>query len=242
MVVAGDTSLETVLVRLDTAPGVRELTGEEAAEVLRRIKETNEQFDRDYGEGSPGEDTEGDQRTLPVDRNNEELNRLRRQVQQLQQQVDLLSQDDEDFDRDDGGGGEILLYCEDIQACQRCLERTLLAFTTHRAYFDFMQKYYLRRVTVLNQWIEYGNAMSALPGGGGMAWGPILLHRVRPAMDNLKAVYNERFDGYIASMEEDLEGIGACYGGPNGRFNSRAGYEAQMFSVLEALKASRIYK
>lgn len=236
------TFIETRPVRIESNPDSIELSPQDVEDLTRRMGASDEEFSTNYGEGSPGENTEGEQRTLPVDIIQEELDALRRQVQQLQQQVDLLSQDDEDYDRDDDGGGEMLLYCEDIQACQRCLERTLLAFSKHRAYFDFMQKYYLRRVTVLNQWIEYGNAMSALPGGGGMAWGPILLYKVRPSMDKLTEVYNERFDGYIASMEEDLEGISACYGGPNGRFNSRAGYEAQMFSVLEALKASRIYK
>ncbi|WP_400080500.1 LPXTG cell wall anchor domain-containing protein [Winogradskyella sp. R77965] len=243
MVVAGDTSLETVFVRLDTAPGVEELTGKDAAEVLRRIKEANERFDSDYGENSPGNKTEGDQRTLPTDRTNAELNRLRRQVQQLQQQVDLLSEEDEEYDEDfDDGGGEILLYCEELQACQNCIQRGFDKFNTHRAYFNFLQKYYLKKVTDLNDWIEYGNAMSSIPGGGGMAWGPILLHKVKPAMEQLKAAYNKKFDEYIASMEVDLEEVSACFGGVNGRFRSRDGYEFQMFAVLTALKASRIHK
>ncbi len=229
-------------VRIELGAGTKELTGDEADEVNRNMRDADEQFDSDYGADSLGEDTEGDQRNLPSNRTNEELNRLRQQVQQLQQQVDLLSPEDEVFDRDNDDGGEILLYCEDLQACRNCIERGFNKFITHRAYFNFLQKYYLKKVNDLNDWIEYGNALSSLPGGGGMAWTPILLHKVRPAMDQLKEAYNKKFDEYIESMELDLKEVSACYGTVNGRFRSRDGYEFQMFAVINALKASKIHK
>jgi hypothetical protein len=230
-------------VGLQPNQGSNELSGDEVEDIRRRMEEDRENFERDFGKDSPGNPTEGDQRTLPTDLIIEELNSLRRQVQQLQQQVDLLSEEDEEYEEDfDGGGGEILLYCEDLQACRSCIQRGMNKFNTHRAYFNFLQKYYLKKATDLNDWIEYGNALSSLPGGGGMAWTPILLHKVRPAMDDLKEAYNKKFDEYIASMEVDLEEVRACYGGVNGRFRSRDGYEFQMFAVLNALKASKIHK
>lgn len=235
MVVAGDTSLETVLVRLDTAPGVRELTGEEAAEVLRRIKEANEQFDRDYGEGSPGEGAQGNQRTLPTDRTNEELNRLRRQVQQLQQQVDLLSQEDEEFDSDYDEGDEILLYCEDIDACRSCLDTNIQKFNIHLANWNYLQRFYSKEMTRLTDQIAYANAMASLPGFG-VGWASVSITIVRPAMKMLKEAYKKKFNEYIQSMEADLEAIGACVR----ESPTRGSYEMQAFSIINSLKAVMI--
>ncbi len=232
-------------VRIELGAGTKEITGKDAEEINRRMRERDDQFDQDYRENMPGQGTRGDQRVLPADRNNAELNQLRRQVRELQRQVDLLSQEDEAFEEeefDDGGGGEILLYCEDLRACKTCVTEAFKKFNEHHAYFEFLQKFYLKKVNDLNDWIEYGNTLSSLPGGGGMAWGPILLHKVKPAMEELKKAYNKKFDEYIESMEADLESISACYDGENGRFRSREGYEAQMFSVINALKASRIHK
>ena len=243
MVVAGDTSLETVLVRLDTAPGVEELTGEEAAEVLRRIKEANEEFDRNYGADSPGEETQGNQRTLSLNRTNEELNRLRSQVEQLQQQVDLLSQEDEAFDRDSDNDGDdgALLYCEDLEACQGCVSEAIDKFNTHVAYWNYLQKFYLSEVDDLNDKIEYGNTLASMPGFG-IAWGPILTTVIKPAMNNLKAAYNKKFNEYINSIQADLEGVSACYEGPNGRFRTNDSFEIQGYAIINSLKAARINK
>jgi hypothetical protein len=241
MVVARDTSLETVLVRLDTAPGVEELNGEEAAEVLRRIKEANEQFDSDYGEGSPGEGTQGNQRTLPTDGTAEELNRLREQVEQLQQQVELLSQEDEASDDDFDGGNEVLLYCEDLEACRGCVSEATHAFNVHVAYWNYLQHFYLKEVDDLNDKIEYGNTLASMPGFG-IAWGPILTTVIRPAMNKLKAAYNKKFNEYIESIEADLERISACYEGPNGRFRTNDSFEIQAYAIINSLKAARINK
>lgn len=229
-------------VRLESNPGARELSRQEIEDLERRMEERDNQFNQDYVENMPGKSTAGDQRFIPANPNQQELNRLRRQVEELQLQVDLLSQEDEQFEPDVSGGGEILLYCEDLRLCKECISEAYNKFTTRRGYFDFLQKFYLKKVTDLNDWIEYGNTMSSIPGGGGMAWGPILLHKVKPAMDNLKEAYNKKFDEYIELMELDLENINACYEGENGSFRSREGYEAQMFAVINALKASKIHK
>jgi len=248
---------------IQTGTGVKELTGEEADEINRRIEDVNDQFDKDFGANSPGKKTQGNQRTLPTDKTNEELKKLRKQVQKLQQKVELLSEEDKEYDDDDdddgddgddgntgndgndyGGdyGGEILLYCEDLQACQNCVQEGFNKFNVHRSYFNFLQKFYLKKVTDLNDWIAYGNSMSTLAGQGGLAWQPILLHKVRPAMDNLKKAYDDKFDVYIELLEKDLEEVSACYQGENGRFRSRGSYEFQMFAIINALKASKIHK
>jgi len=232
---------ETHPIRIETNPSSVELSREEAEAIQENMGAADDAFNENYGEGSPGEDTQGDQRTLPVDRNTEEINRLRRQVQQLQQQVDLLSQEDREFDQDDFGAGEILLYCEDLEACQQCIAQGAQAFNAHRAYFAFLQNFYLRKTTELNDWIDYGNSLASIPNVG-MGWGAIYLNGVRPAMDKLKAAYNDKFDEYIASMENDLEMIAGCYRNENGSFRSRDGYEAQVASIIEALKASKIHK
>jgi hypothetical protein len=238
-----DGTMSTRSVRIDTSPGTRELTGEEAAEVLRRMKEANEEFDREYRENIPGEPTEGDQRVPPSNPTREEFEQLRRQVGQIQQQVDLLSQEDEEYeeDFDDDSGEGILLYCEDLDACLSCLNQGMDKFNIHLAYWNYLQKFYLAEVDELNDKIEYGNTLASMPGFG-IAWGPILTTVIRPAMNNLKAAYNKKFNEYIDAMEDDLQIIRNCYQGEHGRFRSRESYDTQTYALINALKASRINK
>jgi hypothetical protein len=228
-------------VRLQPNQGSNELSGEEVEAIQRRMNEDREQFDRDFGTDSPGEETQGNQRTLPTDITNEELNALRTQVQQLQQQVDLLSQEDEEFDRDSDAGGGALLYCEDLEACQGCVNQAIGDFNAHLAYWNYLQKFYLKEVDDLNDRIEYGNTLASMPDFG-IAWGPILITVIRPAMNKLKAAYNKKFNIYIESLEADLEDISACYEGPNGRFRTNDSFEIQAYAIINSLKASRINK
>ena len=205
------------------------------------MNEDRERFDRDYVEDSPGDNTEGDQRTLPSYATNEELNRLRGQIEQLQQQVDLLSQEDEEFDRDSDVGDGALLYCEDLEACQGCVNQAIGDFNAHLAYWNYLQKFYLKEVDDLNDRIEYGNTLASMPDFG-IAWGPILITVIRPAMNKLKAAYNKRFDIYIESLEADLEDISACYEGRNGSFRTNDSFVIQAYAIINSLKASRINK
>lgn len=228
-------------VRLRPNQSSNELSGDEIEEIERRMNEDREQFERDFGTDSPGEETQGNQRTLPTDISNEELNALRTQVQQLQQQVALLSQDDEAFDNDYGGGEETLLYCEDLAACQGCVNQAIGDFNVHIAYWNYLQKFYLKEVDDLNDKIEYGNTLASMPGFG-IAWGPILTTVIRPAMNKLKAAYNKKFNEYIESIEADLEDISACYEGPNGRFRTNDTFEIQAYAIINSLKAARINK
>lgn len=248
---------------IETGAGVKELTGEEAAEINRRIEDANDQFDKDFGVNSPGKKTQGNQRTLPTDKTNAELKKLRKQVRKLQQKVDLLAESDEEYDEDnngdgsndndsdgsnnsegggyDGGVGEILLYCEDIEACQSCLNVSMDSFNAHVAYWNYLQKFYLKEVDDLNDKIEYGNTLASMPHFG-IAWGPILTTVIRPAMNNLKEAYNKKFNEYIYSIEKDIEDMSACYQGPNGRFRANESYEIQAYAILNSLKAARINK
>ncbi|WP_350286624.1 hypothetical protein [uncultured Croceitalea sp.] len=237
-----DGTMTTRAMRIDVASGAIELTGEKAAEVLRRIKEANEEFDRQYRENMPGEPTEGDQRVPPADQTREELEQLRRQVRRLQRQVDLLSQEDEEYDEEeDDQGEEILLYCEDIKACKSCINRGIEKFNNHLAYWNHLQHFYLSEVDELNDKIEYGNTLASMPGFG-IAWGPILTNVIRPAMNNLKRAYNKKFNEYILSIEADFESISNCYQGPNGRFRTNNSYEIQAVAIINSLKAARINK
>lgn len=230
-------------VRIETNQGSRQLSPEEIKNLNSEIIDRDRDFDIDYVENNPGVATDGDQRTLPANITNEELNRLRRQVQRLQQQVDLLSQEDESFDDEDGNGldGEVLLYCEDIEACRVCLDAAIDKFNRHLVYWNYLQKFYLSEVDELNDKIEYGNTLASMPAYG-IAWGPILTKVIRPAMNNLKDAYNKKFNEYIESIEADFASIKACYQGPNGRFRSNESYEIQAYSIINSLKAARINK
>jgi hypothetical protein len=235
----GDVFLERRQMRIETNPGSRELTGSEAEEVQRRMREANEQFDEDYGEDSPGEETEGDQRTLPVDRDNEELDRLRRQVRRLQQQVDLLSQEDEEFEEDENEEAEIVIYCEQEEYCRTCMEKGFDDFATHYVYLQYLQDFYLSEINYITTQISYGNSLASVPGAG-LGWGPILRNTIMPAVNELTRTYNTAFDGYIESMESDLETIRGCHTAEDALLPSVGGYEAQMYALINTLKASRI--
>ncbi|WP_430428178.1 hypothetical protein [Maribacter litoralis] len=236
-----DGSTETSAIQIDHNSGATVLTGEEAAEVMTRIKEANETFDSEYIEEMPGEPTEGDPRIPPVDQTEMELNQLRRQVSRLQGQVDLLSQEDEGLENDDNQTGAILLYCEDIKACKSCLNKGIEKFNTHLAYWNFLQHFYLSEVDELNDKIEYGNTLASMPGYG-IAWGPILTKVIRPAMNTLKRAYNKKFNEYVLSMEADFRSISNCYQGPNGRFRTNQSLELQAQAIINSLKAARINK
>ncbi len=228
-------------VRIELGAGVKELTGYEADDIQTEMREADQQFNDDYGADSPGEPTAGDQRNLPSDRTTEELDALRREVQQLQRQVDLLSQEDEAFDDDTDAGGGALIYCEDVDVCQNCVESKIAKFNTHLAYWNYLQKFYLKEVDDLNDKIEYGNTLASIPDYG-LAWGPILMGVVRPAMKKLKDAYNKKFDEYILSIEADLQALSACYEGPDGGFSTNESFEIQAYAIINSLKAARINK
>ncbi|SDH33722.1 GumC domain-containing protein [Winogradskyella thalassocola] len=231
------------LIRLRPNQGAIELSPEDAAEVNRQMQEATDDFNRDFRDNMPGEDTEGDQRTLPVDRTAEELEQLRRQVRRLQAAVERLEAENEDGDDDEtenNPGNEILIYCEVRDECFNCMNKHLQDFTTHYAYYIHLQNYYFFKSTVLNDYITWGNSMSSLPGGGGIGWTSTLLHKVRPAMKKMKKAYDSRFDDYIASMEKDLSNIKNC--ASSMQLASSGTYEAQVAQLIQALKAARISK
>ena len=236
------TFIGTRNVRIETAPGSVELSEEEAAEIQRRIEESDREFDDNYGEDSPGEETEGgDARTLPNDRTQEELEQLRREVRRLRNRVDELTPDDEELDEDGEGGDEIVLYCEQIENCFACIQNGLDKFGIHMVYFQFLQDFYSSEITSINTQIEYGNSIASIPGAG-LGWGPILKNRVMPAVNNLKQTYSRVFDDYIKLMEADIELVRACYSGENAAFPSQVGYDIQLDATMKTLKASKIIK
>lgn len=241
MVVAGDTSLETVLLRMDTAPGVRELTGEEAAEVLRRIKEANEEFDRDYRENMPGEPTDGDQRVPPSDQTGEELEQLRRQVRQLQQEVALLSERDREFDGENQNNeAQIVILCDDIIACTRCLQQWRSKLQVRDAYFQYLQSFYAHEIKDINNKIAWGNAGSNVHGVSAIVWQRILHDNIMPAVRTLKVAYNTKFDEYIESMRRVVASMETCHTtqNPDGR-QSRA-IKEQAKALVEYYSRTKI--
>ncbi|MGJ8593222.1 MAG: hypothetical protein ACSHXF_11780 [Aquaticitalea sp.] len=230
------------LIRLRPNQAANELSPEDAAEVNRQMQDATDDFNRDFRDNMPGEETEGDQRTLPVDRTAEELEQLRRQVRRLQAAVERLEAENEDDDEEieSNPGNEILVYCEMRDECLNCMNKHLQDFTTHYAYYIHLQNYYFFKSTVLNDYITWGNGMSNLPGGGGIGWTSILVNKVRPAMTKMKKAYDTRFDDYIRSMEKDLNSIKNC--ASNMQLPSSGTYEAQVAQMIHALKAARISK
>jgi hypothetical protein len=225
------------IIRIQPNQSSNELSGEEVEAIQRRMNEDSEQFDRDYGEGSPGEETDGDQRTLPTDRTIEELNRLRRQVQRLQAQVDRLSAQDSQYDNEGNEGEEILIFCERRADCQLCIQKGYGKFMKHYAYYRFLQNYYRTKRNQLDSWMSYGDALASTPGAG-LGWGPIKMHKVIPSMGELDDAYHDKFDYYIEVMENDLHDIERCYSDDDEPSND--GYANQVFAMIQVLKATEI--
>ncbi|WP_299099531.1 hypothetical protein [uncultured Winogradskyella sp.] len=229
-------------VQLNPNQGSIELSGDEVAEIQRGMDENSEEFNNNYGENSPGKKTNGDTRTLPTDITEEELEELIRRIEQLELEVDLLSERDQESQETHNDGLQILQYCEQIPDCQSCIDEAYQKYLAHYSHYQFLQKYYLKKATELNDWIAWGNSRASLPGGGGLGWNGKLIRDVRPAMDKLKNEYDKKFDYYIKQMERDLRLIKSCYTGDRDRFPSIGAYEAQVGQVIFILKAARITK
>lgn len=226
-------------VHIENSPTSVRLTPEQEAKVKELIEESNREFDDNYGEGSPGEDTEGTQRTLPNDVTQEELDQLRREVRRLQRQVDLLSRDDEQYEEDGEQEAEILIYCEQIEDCQTCIQKGFDDLGVHQAYLQYLQGFYASEINSITAQIARGNSIASIPGAG-VGWGPILQNVVMPAVNNLKRAYSDKFDEYIAAMQADLNVIKACYTGEHDRFPAAGAYEAQVTALIISLKAQKI--
>lgn len=239
--VAVGTSMERRQMRVDTAPGVRELTGEEAREVLRRIKESNEAFDREYRENMPGEPTEGDQRVPPADQTSQELQQLRRQVRQLQQEVALLSEQDREFDEENQNNeAQIVILCDDRIACTECLKQWRSKLQVRDAYFQYLQSFYAHEIKDINNKIAWGNAGSSVHGVSAVVWQRILHDKIMPAVRTLKVAYNTKFDEYIESMRRVVASMETCHTtqNPDGR-QSRA-IKEQAKALVEYYSRTKI--
>ncbi len=210
-------------VRISSNPGSVRLSPELEAKIKERIEESNREFDENYGENSPGEDTEGNQRTLPTDITNEELNRLRRQVQQLQQQVDILNQEDAEYEEQSNSGNEILVYCDDLKACRDCYLKSSRKILVIDSYFQYLQNFYASEIKDINDKIAFGNAGSNVHAVSAMVWQGVLHKKIKPAVKQLKSAYSMKFDEYIEAMRSNFEHMEQCNttGNPDG-FQTRA--------------------
>ncbi len=223
-------------VRIESNPESRELSAEEVTELQRRMNESDDDFDRNYRENNPGEPTDGDQRTLPVDRTQEQIAQLRREIRQLRRQVEMLSQEDEVYEEQGNDGEEMLLYCEEIEECQECISKGHRKFMKHHAYFQYLQNFYQTKMNQLSGWISYGDALASTPGAG-LGWASIRQHKVMPSMLQLESAYNEKFDEYITIMEQDLNEIETCYGYDD--IDADA-IPNQVFAMIQRLKNNKI--
>lgn len=238
-----DGTMTTTHIPIGISQGTKELTGEEAVEVLRRIKEANEEFDRDYRENMSGEPTEGGQRIPPVDQTRDELNQLRRQVQQLQQEVDLLSQGDEEYDDNemDFNEDQILIYCEELNSCRDCHHELMTSILKTDAYFRYLQDFYSNEIEDINNKIAHGNAYTQIHGALAIVWQRILHKNINPAVNNLKKAYSDKFDEYLESMIRNLEAMDTrCNPMNSTRGTLSSGLKEQSRQIIEHYRRAKI--
>lgn len=248
----GDGTFRTnTIVRLNPNPGSIELSPAETEDIQRRMDKEQEEFESRFIDKMPGKETEGGQR-VPNNFNKAELVRLKNEVNELRRQVALLSQEDAEYDANASGnagsnsngaagsGGEIVIYCDDIPACTRCLNQGLEAIYARDAKFQYLQNFYSREIKDINERIAFGNAWSNVHGVSAIVWQKVLHKQIMPAVQNLRKAYSNKFDEYIESMREELQSISACNATHNpGGFGNRA-IENQASALIAFYNSTKI--
>lgn len=245
----GDGTFRTnTIVRLNPNPGSIELSPAETEDIQRRMDKEREEFESRYIDKMPGKATEGGQR-VPNNFNKAELVRLKNEVNELRRQVALLSQEDAEYDTNasgnagsnsNGATGEIVIYCDDIPACTRCLNQGLDAIYGRDSKFQYLQNFYSREIKDINERIAFGNAWSNVHGVSAIVWQKVLHKQIMPAVQNLRKAYSDKFDEYIESMREELQSISACNATHNpGGFGNRA-IENQASALIAFYNSTKI--
>jgi hypothetical protein len=124
-----------------------------------------------------------------------------------------LVPDDVEFDPDfdPPGAPTIPVHCEveGGPACQQCYSDAYGKLNFVRHYLEVLRGIYGATRNYTNNAIAFGDSMSGLHGGFGIAWPP-QRKVIQDAFKDMGDTYDEKYEGYMRELLEGLQEVAEC--------------------------------
>ena len=124
-----------------------------------------------------------------------------------------LVPEDMDFDPnfDPPGAPTIPVHCEVSggAGCRQCYESAYGKLNFVRHYLEVLRGIYGATKRYTDSAIAFGDSMSGLHGGFGLAWPPER-KGIQDAFDKMGNTYDEKYEGYMRELLEGLQDVAAC--------------------------------
>jgi hypothetical protein len=124
-----------------------------------------------------------------------------------------LVPDDIDFDPDfqPPGAPSIPVHCEVSggDACRACYDSAYRKLNFVRHYLEVLRGIYGATKRYTESAIAFGDSMSGLHGGFGLAWPPER-KGIQDAFKNMGDTYDEKYEGYMRELQEGLQAVASC--------------------------------
>lgn len=128
-------------------------------------------------------------------------------------QFSPLVPEDIDFDPnfDPPGAPTIPVHCEVSGGadCRQCYESAYGKLNFVRHYLEVLRGIYGATKRYTDSAIAFGDSMSGLHGGFGLAWPPER-KGIQDAFDKMGNTYDEKYEGYMRELLEGLQDVAAC--------------------------------
>lgn len=128
-------------------------------------------------------------------------------------QFSPLVPDDIDFDPnfEPPGAPTIPVHCEVSggDACRQCYDGAYRKLNFVRHYLEVLRGIYGATKRYTSSAIAFGDSMSGLHGGFGLAWPPER-KGIQDAFDKMGNTYDEKYEGYMRELQEGLQALAAC--------------------------------
>lgn len=128
-------------------------------------------------------------------------------------QFSPLVPEDIDFDPnfDPPGAPTIPVHCEVSggDACRQCYDSAYRKLNFVRHYLEVLRGIYGATKRYTDSAIAFGDSMSGLHGGFGLAWPPER-KGIQDAFDKMGNTYDEKYEGYMRELQEGLQEVAAC--------------------------------
>lgn len=128
-------------------------------------------------------------------------------------QFSPLVPEDVDFDPnyEPPGAPTIPVHCEVSggNACRACYQGAYDKLNFVRHYLEVLRGIYGATKRYTDAAIAFGDSMSGLHGGFGIAWPP-QRKGIQDAFEKMGKTYDEKYKGYMEELLEGLQELGAC--------------------------------
>ena len=120
---------------------------------------------------------------------------------------------DTDFDPnfDPPGAPTIPVHCEVSggDACRQCYDSAYRKLNFVRHYLEVLRGIYGATKRYTDSSIAFGDSMSGLHGGFGIAWPPER-KKIQDAFEKMGGTYDEKYEGYMRELQEGLQEVAQC--------------------------------